>query len=189
MATDKDPQPDADAETDDDSSLFRQAMRDVNPLNATPKVLPDKPRPAPRARFSREAILQEDNVDSPESSPHETRITADAELSFARPGVQQRVMRKLKRGEYPVQAELDLHGMTADMAGNTLREFLAAAVARGLRCVRIIHGKGMRSGERGPVLKIRTAAVLAGRPDVLAWHSARPADGGTGAVIVLLRRG
>lgn len=187
MATDKDPQPDADAETDDDSSLFRQAMRDVNPLHATPKVLPGKPRPAPRAIFSRAAIPPED--DSPESSPNEIHITADAELSFARPGVQQRVMRKLKRGEFPIEAELDLHGMTADMAGNTLREFLSAAVARGLRCVRIIHGKGMRSGERGPVLKIRTAAVLAGRPDVLAWHSARPADGGTGAVIVLLRRG
>jgi DNA-nicking Smr family endonuclease len=108
--------------------------------------------------------------------------------SYARPGLQRTVMRRLRRGDYRIGAELDLHGMTADAARGELARFLREAIGRELRCVRIIHGKGLGSEGRGPVLKPRVARWLRQRDDVLAYCSARPADGGTGALYVLLRR-
>ena len=107
-------------------------------------------------------------------------------MSFARPGVQSAVLKKLRRGQYRVQAELDLHGLTVAEAKSALRGFLARALAQHARCVRVIHGKGLRSGHRGPVLKSTVAAVLRRTGAVLAYSSARQVDGGTGAVYVLL---
>jgi DNA-nicking Smr family endonuclease len=100
--------------------------------------------------------------------------------------VAESVLRKLRRGEYRVGGELDLHGLTAVQAKQALRAFLAAAVARHAGCVRIIHGKGLRSGHRGPVLKSVVSGVLRRTAAVVAFVSARPVDGGTGAVYVLL---
>jgi DNA-nicking Smr family endonuclease len=97
-------------------------------------------------------------------------------------------MRKLRRGQFSSRAELDLHGLRSEEARRTVAEFLHAARERNLRCVRIIHGKGRGSGARGPVLKQKLGSWLRQRSEVLAFCSARPADGGSGALYVLLGR-
>jgi DNA-nicking Smr family endonuclease len=108
--------------------------------------------------------------------------------SFLRSGLSRQVLRRLRSGHWVVQHELDLHGHTTVEAKSRLVEFLALALRRGARCVRIIHGKGLRSlNEREPVLKNKVRLWLSQREDVLAYTEARPADGGSGAVIVLMR--
>ncbi|HZO24282.1 MAG TPA: Smr/MutS family protein [Steroidobacteraceae bacterium] len=174
---------------EDEARLFREAVRDVKPLArevSRPVIpVPGIPRPQPRARFARadrQAVLEESlygEVADPE-------LAGGEELVFRRPGVQPTIVRKLRRGYYRVQAELDLHGLTVADAKQVLREFIASALEHHLRCVRIIHGKGLRSGHRGPVLKAAMAHVLRRTGHVLAYVSARQVDGGTGAVYVLL---
>ncbi|MCS6946469.1 MAG: Smr/MutS family endonuclease [Steroidobacteraceae bacterium] len=114
----------------------------------------------------------------------------DAEIgdtvSYRRAGVQPAVVRKLRRGEYRIEAQIDLHGLSAGDARAALRRFLAEALARRLRSVRIVHGKGLRSGQRGPVIKRQTLAMLQQISAVQAYCSARAVDGGTGALYVLL---
>ena len=107
-------------------------------------------------------------------------------LNFRRPGVQDGVLRKLRRGQYRLESEIDLHGLTLREAKAELRVFLARAIARQLRCVRIVHGKGLGSGPRGPVLKHAVNGILQRTDLVVAFCSARPVDGGTGAIYVLL---
>ena len=107
-------------------------------------------------------------------------------LSFRRAQVREEVLRKLKRGQFAVEAEIDLHGLGRHAAHEALRQFLNDSVRRGLRCVRVIHGKGLRSGPGGPVLKHVVDHWLRKVEQVLAFASARPVDGGTGAVYVLL---
>lgn len=114
-------------------------------------------------------------------------VDAGDELSFRRQGVRDDTARKLRRGQIPVQAELDLHGLTRHAAHDALRRFLNDCVLRNLRCVRVIHGKGLRSGLAGPVLKIVVNQWLRNIENVAAFASARPVDGGTGAVYVLLK--
>jgi DNA-nicking Smr family endonuclease len=109
-------------------------------------------------------------------------------LLFRRPGVPEAIFRRLRRGSFRVEAELDLHGLTAAASAQQLAEFLKEARAHGCRCVRIIHGKGLRSGTRGPVLKSTVNTLLRRADVVLAFASARPASGGTGATLVLLRQ-
>jgi DNA-nicking Smr family endonuclease len=109
------------------------------------------------------------------------------ELSYLRDGYPPKLLRQLKRGQYSVQDDLDLHQMNAAAAQLSIADFLAEARHEGLRCVRIIHGKGLRSRAAGPVLKGLTDRLLRRRDDVVAFASARPAQGGTGAVIVLLK--
>jgi DNA-nicking Smr family endonuclease len=113
--------------------------------------------------------------------------SASDPLSFRRPGVREQTLRQLRRGRYPVEDELDLHGLSQSAARDHLAEFIAAGRNAGLRCVRVVHGKGYRSGARGPVLKIAVNTWLRRHTDVLAFTSARAIDGGTGAVYVLLR--
>ncbi|MGH8141206.1 MAG: Smr/MutS family protein, partial [Steroidobacteraceae bacterium] len=110
------------------------------------------------------------------------------ELLFRRVGVPESVLRRLRRGHYRVDSEIDLHGLTVAEAMAQLSAFLREARARDLRCIRIIHGKGLRSGTRGPVLKNSVNALLQRADPVLAFASARPAAGGTGATLVLLAR-
>lgn len=173
----------------DDTQLFREAVRDVRPLGRPAEAAeqaarrPRRPRPAARfARADRLAVLEEslrDEVIDPE-------LASGEELVFQRGGVQPAVLRKLRRGDYRVQGEIDLHGLTVTEAKQALREFLAHALMRQWRCVRIIHGKGLRSGHRGPVLKGMVGAMLRKVGPVLAYVSARQVDGGTGALYVLL---
>ena len=172
----------------EDARLFREAVRDVKPLGqAAPTAdqprRPRRPRPAARfARADRLAVLEEslrDEIVDP-------ALAGGEELVFHRAGIQPAVLRKLRRGNYRVQGEIDLHGLTVAEAKQALREFLAQALIRQWRCVRIIHGKGLRSGHRGPVLKGVVGATLRKLDPVLAYVSARQVDGGTGAVYVLL---
>ena len=109
------------------------------------------------------------------------------ELGYLREGYPPKLLRQLKRGQFSVQDELDLHQMNAAAAQASIATFLAEARQHGRRCVRIIHGKGLRSKAAGPVLKVLTDRLLRRRDDVVAFASARPAQGGTGAVVVLLR--
>lgn len=175
--------PDPDEEPDD-ARIFREAVRDVRPLGAR-TAPPQPPRVRPRARFTRAdraAVLRE-SLDA--GSPDPT-LAGGEELVYRRPHVQPAVLRRLRRGEYRVQREIDLHGLTVAEAKHALRLFLVEALERQVRCVRIIHGKGLRSGTRGPVLKSAVSGLLRRTGAVLAYVSARPVDGGTGAIYVLL---
>jgi DNA-nicking Smr family endonuclease len=121
------------------------------------------------------------------SAAVEEGLHGSTALVFQRAGVRTQVIRRLRRGLIPVEDELDLHGLTQSAARDQLAEFLQNTRSAGRRCVRIIHGKGYRSGARGPILKIAVDLWLRRHLDVMAFSSARPIDGGTGAVYVLLR--
>ena len=172
--------------TDDDEEVFREAMRDVRPLR---RRAARPPAPAPRAvaRFSR-AEVAEVLRDSLAPPPDASMLESGDELVFLRPGTRGDVVQKLRRGHWAVQAEIDLHGLGRQAAHDALRVFVAESVAGDLRCVRVIHGKGRRSGARGPVIKRIVDHWLRRMEPVVAFASARPADGGTGAVDVLLAR-
>jgi DNA-nicking Smr family endonuclease len=114
-------------------------------------------------------------------------VETGEELSYRRNGIAADVLRKLRRGQWAIQDDLDLHGLVVDDARALLAAFLAQAVRRGLRCVRVVHGKGYRSAGGEPVLKGKVAGWLAQRDEVLGFVQARPQDGGGGAVVVLLR--
>ena len=172
-----------------DHDLFRDATRDVRPLRGKSPAktnVKSKPKPAPKARFTRadrQAVLRE----SLEPVTDPALLETGDELSFRRPGLPDTVLRKLRRGQFSVRAELDLHGMTSPQARSALRDFIADEIARGARCVRVIHGKGKGSGPRGPVLKNVVNLCLRRMDVVLAFGSARQLDGGSGAVYVLLK--
>ena len=169
---------------ENDSRLFRDAVQGVKPLDG-PQNPPERPKPRPAARFSRAdrlAVLEE----SLREPPDDPTLAGGEELVFHREGVRQTVLRTLRRGGYRVQGEIDLHGLSVIEARQALREFLARALLNHWRCVRIVHGKGLRSGTRGPVLKGLVGSVLRKLDPVVAYVSARPVDGGTGAVYVLL---
>ena len=172
------------APPDDDAELFRAAMRDVRRLRAE-KTVSVAPKPRAQARFTRadQAEVLRESLLPPEDL---SILDSGEELSYRRPHISQRVLTKLRRGEYKVEAEFDLHGMTGAEARLALRHFLAESLQEGRRCVRIIHGKGRRSGPRGPVLKNVVNVCLRQYAAVAAFGSARPIDGGSGAVYVLL---
>ncbi len=168
----------------EDADLFRRTVGEVKPL-VHDRHVPRPRRKPPRARFAREdrmAVLEE-SLYGDTSDP---LVAAGDEMVFRRPGVQDSVLRKLRRGQYRVQGEIDLHGLTVLEARQALREFVARAVAGGARCIRVVHGKGLRSGHRGPVLKNAANSVLRRMGVVVAFVSARQVDGGTGALYVLL---
>jgi DNA-nicking Smr family endonuclease len=116
-------------------------------------------------------------------------LETDETLSYCRPGVSQEVVRKLRRGAWIVQAQLDLHGMRREEAREALAEFIRESVKRGLRCLRVIHGKGLGSIGKEPVLKGKVRAWLVQKEEVIAFCQARAHDGGAGAVLVLLQPG
>jgi len=172
---------------EDEAELFRRAMQDVRPLKLVRRVESRARAPRPRARFARaerDAVLKESLL---APGPFIDAQPGD-ELLYRRAGVPETVLRRLRRGSFRVEAELDLHGMTAAQGAAQLAQFLQHARSRGLQCVRIIHGKGLRSGQRGPVLKHTVNTLLRRADPVLAFASARPAGGGTGATLVLLQR-
>lgn len=171
-------------EDDDESVLFRQLMADARPLKQTPRAtIPRRAKAKARFRHADERDVLRESL---EHDPGTAEIMGGEGLRFYRPSVGRRTFRKLARGGFNVQSELDLHGMSAVEATVTLREFIGDCCLRGLTCVRIIHGKGRGSGARGPILKRKVDACLRRWDAVLAFVSARPVDGGTGAVYVLL---
>jgi len=170
----------------EDKDVFRSAVADARPI-AQDRLPPfrRKPRPVPTQRLQdNSAVLRDSLSDDYEPADLET----GEELLFARPGLQQRAWRKFRRGEFVVQAELDLHGKTVIVARGLVHDFLRQARAEGKRCVRIIHGKGHSSAGKLPVLKGKVNSWLRQKDEVLAFASARPHHGGTGAVYVLLKR-
>jgi DNA-nicking Smr family endonuclease len=176
-----------DEREEDEGDLFRRAMRDVQPIKRPPRAPAPRRAVKPRAKFARAeraAVLHESlggGADLYDVQPGD-------ELLYRRAGVPETVLRRLRRGTYRVESEIDLHGLTVEQAIAQLQEFLRAARTRELRCVRVIHGKGLRSGTRGPVLKNTVNALLRRSGPVLAFASARPVAGGTGATLVLLGR-
>ncbi len=171
----------------DDTTEFRSLVGAVQPVKSRRRVVLRKPQPPPRARFARadeQSVLKESLV----IGPNEVGLETGEELSFRRPHVPLKVLKDLRRGKYSIQNELDLHGLTATQARGMLREFMTDVVLEGHRCVRIVHGKGLRSGPGGPVLKVKLNKWLPQWDQVLAFTTAPARDGGTGAVYVLLAR-
>jgi DNA-nicking Smr family endonuclease len=162
---------------------FRKAVSDVTPLQPLNKAPIPKALPQPRVRDRTEdAELIDDLSDS---APY-LREPGEP-LKFTRPGVQRQTLRELRRGGSRIEDEIDLHGLTVAEARPLLVAFLEHCRDRGARRVRVIHGKGMSSPGGEGVLKGMVASWLTQRADVLAFHEAKPADGGSGAVVVLLK--
>ena len=170
-----------------EAQLFARSVGAVVPLAVPPRAAsPTKP-PAPVAhqrQADEQAALQESLSD--EFTP-ETLLATDDELSYMRSGLGADVLRKLRRGDWVIQAQLDLHGLRRDAARDALIEFIRHSRKNGIRCVRVIHGKGLGSVNKEPVLKSRVRNWLAQKQEVLAFCQARPMDGGAGALIVLLQ--
>ncbi|MEJ2383057.1 MAG: Smr/MutS family protein [Xanthomonadales bacterium] len=166
-----------------DDDLFREAMADVRPLPADGRIEPVRPRPPARAvqqaRDDREALqemLQRIDLDAAETGE---------ELLWLKPGYQPRVLRRLRRGHYAITDTIDLHYMDVPTARQVLLDFIERSLRDNRACIRIVHGKGLRS--RGtPVLKALTKRVLWKHPRVIAFASCRAVDGGTGATLALL---
>lgn len=169
------------------SEEFRAAVADVQPLRRRAHVPPPAPKPQPVARFAHADAASVLHESLHGHFPADSVETGE-ELVYRRPGTSPSVLRKLRQGRYRVEAELDLHGMTVPVARAALEAFFKACAGGQRRCVRIVHGKGQRSGARGPVLKHKVNLWLQRRDDVLAFASTPPVDGGTGAVYVLLAR-
>ena len=174
--------------SEEESSLFRATVGDARPLPDTGKIFfpTHRPRPIPQQSLLDERQALADSLS--DHIPWELAETGE-ELSYLRAGMAPLTLRKLRRGHWVIQAELDLHGMTRDIARASLADFLNDCKKRSLRCVRIIHGKGLGSKNREPVLKRKVASWLMQRDEVLAFCQARPVDGGSGAAIVLLKAG
>ena len=167
-------------------ALFLSAVADATPLTHDRVVLePDPPHPYPRQRQQDEtAALQESLYGPPLLDLH---LEGGDEAAWLRPGLARTILKDLRRGRWVVQSHLDLHGCNRDEARLQVSHFLSAAQHQGLRCLRIVHGKGRGSPGREPILKKLVQGWLAQRNEVLAFCQARAAEGGAGAVVVLLR--
>ena len=172
---------------DDPAQEFLDAVRDVEPLPDPGRVVhaPKPPTPLPLQRRKDDLEVLRDSL-SDRVEP-DLELASGDELTFLRPGLSRQVLRRLRSGYWATQDELDLHGSRSDEARALLTDFLALAVKRGHRCVIVVHGKGLSSKNREPVLKRKVASWLTQRGEVLAFSQARPADGGSGAVVVLLK--
>jgi DNA-nicking Smr family endonuclease len=170
--------------SDDDRKAFAEATRGVKRLRPSDKARLENPRPKPKARQTRAArkAVLEQSLDGP--PVHE----GGDDIAFRRDHVTRKTFSRLKRGEFAIEAEADLHGMRLAQAETELKAFLSECTARGLGCVRVIHGKGARSGPGGPVLKPSVHHWLTRFDQVQAFVSAQPRHGGSGAVYVLLGR-
>lgn len=173
-------------EADDEEKLFRRTVAGTIPLRHAEKAPEARRRVKPVARFARrdeQDVLQESllaDIDTLETSAGEY-------LTFKRASIGRKTMRKLARGKFSIQSEIDLHGLTAAQARDALRGFIDQCSARGYACVRVVHGKGLGSGHQGPVLKHRVNSWLRQWDEVLAFASTRQVHGGTGALYVLLK--
>lgn len=173
---------------EDAAGLFRAAVQGARPLKQT-RVhhAPAKPRPTPQQLLRDERQALADSLSDHYIPAHE--LESGEELLYLREGHAPDILRRLRRGQWVIQGQLDLHGMTAEEARSQVALFLAHSRKRGMRCVRIIHGKGHGSKNREPVLKHKLRGWLMQRDEVIAYAQARQVDGGAGAVVVLLKAG
>lgn len=165
--------------------MFREAVSGARPL--VPDRVHHEPPPPPAVPLQRRRDEAEALTETLHPEPLDLSLEGGDEPAFLRPGLARTVLRDLRRGRWVVQEALDLHGATRDEARRLVADFLAESLRRGLRCVRIVHGKGLGSPGREPVLKGLVRGWLMRRADVLAYCQARTAEGGAGAVIVLLK--
>ena len=170
-----------------DQALFRQAIKGVKPLQHT-KVNLIVQRPIAKCHPHHQPAASTQLPDLFADCVLAEPVTAEQALSYARPGLQHKTLRKLKRGHYPFDAELDLHGATIAESRQLLSQFLFYCKQNQFRIVCIIHGKGRRSQQDTPILKNKLTSWLRQVTQVSAFCSAQAKDGGTGAVYVLLTR-
>jgi DNA-nicking Smr family endonuclease len=172
---------------EDEAALFRQAVRDAVPLRVAARHLGRAagPPPAPISSLLDEYAALDESRRAPIDL--DSALDTGEGLAYVRDGVSRQVLRRLRRGHWVVQDHLDLHGLNRVEARAALAAFLGAAVRRAYRCVRVVHGKGLGSRNREPVLKGKVRGWLAQREEVIAFCQAPPAQGGSGAVLVLLR--
>jgi len=167
-------------------NLFTRAVGQVQPIAAKPRVQVNIPAPVPR-RLQQDiddaAALQESMSDEFDVS---TLLDVDDQMSFRRPGIGTDVTRKLRKGEWSIQGQIDLHGLRSDEARNAVGQFIRDAKRMGWRCVRVVHGKGLGSPGKEPVLKSKVQRWLVQKSEVIAFVQAKPSDGGAGALVVLL---
>jgi DNA-nicking Smr family endonuclease len=170
----------------DDITLFRDAVKDVKPFTAPPKdeyKLKPKPIPLQFIRDEQQALV--DSLSDHYIPAHE--IETGEELLYLRDGHSPDILSKLRRGHWVIQAKIDLHGLISDEARLYVSTFISDCKKRGIRCVRIVHGKGLGSRNREPVLKHKLRGWLMQKDEVIAYAEAKKQDGGSGAVIVLLK--
>jgi len=166
--------------------LFADTVGPVQPLKDRRLAELPRPRPAPlplQRVLDEQSVLREALSDEMDV---ESLLETDEALSFRRPGVGPDVPRRLRRGEWTIQAQIDLHGLRRDEARERLSEFIREAAHQGLRCVRVVHGKGHGSPGKSPVLKGKVRAWLVQKNEVMAFTQARASEGGAGALVVLL---
>jgi len=177
----------ADSEEMPADELFRLATRGARPMVESNRVVleQDPPRPEPLKRSEDEQAALHETMNAPLSL--EDRLEMGDEAAFLRPGLPRRILTDLRRGRWVLQAELDLHGLNRDEARSALAEFLRLCLLRGQRCVRVIHGKGLGSPGKESILKRLSRGWLAQREEILAFCQASPNQGGSGALMVLLR--
>ncbi|CAN5613176.1 Smr/MutS family protein [soil metagenome] len=169
-----------------EKDLFSRAIGATQPLRrqAPVTLAPEPPAPIPvQFQLDEQRVLRESLSDEFDVS---TLLDVDDAMSFRRPGIGTDVTRKLRAGEWSIQRQLDLHGLRSDEARESLGSFIRTAHKQGIRCVRVVHGKGLGSPGKQPVLKTKTQRWLIQKNEVLAFVQAKPAEGGAGALLVLL---
>lgn len=172
-----------------DKDLFVRAAGAVKPLQQEERVLLKKEQSAPlvmQQDMDEQAVLRESLSDEFDVS---TLLDVDDHMSFRRSGIGTDVTKKLRQGQWSIQRQIDLHGLRRDEAREALSAFIREAFRHGIRCVRVVHGKGLGSPGKAPVLKSRVHSWLVQKNEVLAFVQAKPADGGAGALVVLLKPG
>lgn len=173
-------------ESEEDSNLFREAVKDARPLTAPPvHIYQPKPKPIPKQFIRDEQQALADSLSDHFIPAHE--LETGEEMLYLRDGHSPDILSKLRRGHWVVQAAIDLHGLISDEARAYVSTFISDCKKRGIRCVRIVHGKGLGSRNREPVLKNKLRGWLMQKDEVIAYAEARKQDGGSGAVVVLLK--
>lgn len=170
-----------------EKNLFSRAVGTVQPIAQMARASLQVPSPKPFAyqqQLDDQAVMRESLSDEFDAT---TLLDVDDQLSFRRPGIGLDVTKKLRTGGWTIQSEIDLHGLRRDEARESLGQFIRDSVKMGWRCVRVIHGKGLGSPGKMPVLKSKTLAWLIQKNEVLAFVQAKPDQGGAGALLVLLK--
>ena len=170
-----------------EKNLFARAAGQVQPLAVPARVtlVRELPPPLPvQLKLDEQRVLQEALSDEFDTS---TLLDVDDAMSYRRPGVGTDVTRKLRRGDWSIQREIDLHGLRRDDAREALGEFIREAYRQGLCCLRVVHGKGLGSPGKTPVLKGKVQGWLVQKNEVMAFVQARASEGGAGALVVLLK--
>lgn len=174
------------AATEQDKHLFLEAVKNARPLNTEPQHSEKTfPKPVAKQFIRDEKQALKDSLSDDFYPAHE--LESGEELLYLRTGQSPSILSKLRRGFWVIQAQIDLHGLISDEAREYVAEFLSSCKKRNIRCVRIVHGKGLGSRNREPVLKHKLRNWLMQKDEVIAYAQAKPEDGGSGAVIVLLK--